>query len=447
MRPRRVFTRLAATVGAALMVVAVSAGPARADTDPTTTFLTIQSSVVAVGLESKFAMSMSVNAPVGSWIIEAGSPATGIIVLCGGDVSSSTGCFMPAGALPVGNYNLIAIYSGTENSSPSASGLSPLSVVAQQPTSTTMSLTSNTIVFGHEDSEEINVAVSGDPFNAAQGTTTVLAGSAPLASQCTDNPLTSAATTVCTLNASQLQPGTYSLTARFNGSQNFAGSTSAATTLTVLAQQPTTTKLTLSPSSTVIVGNELTQTFSATVAPATSGTPSGGVTVSTGSTFLCAFNLVNGAGKCNLPSASKLPPGVYPITATYSGDDTFAGSTDTGQTLTVVKVPTSTDLMMSADTIAVGGEDAEVFTVKPAPTFGGGTPTGNVTVKAGTTAVCTVILAGGATCSLKPRQLVAGTYQMTATYNGDATFAASTSSPAQTLTVKKRGETLLATVR
>jgi hypothetical protein len=375
--------------------------------------------------------------------IEAGSPATGTIVLCGGDLSSSTGCLMAAGALPVGNYNLIAIYNGTENSSPSASGLVPLSVVARQPTSTALSVSPATVVFGHEDSVGLQTTVSGDPHNPAQGTTTVLSNGTPLASQCTGLGLFNG-TSFCALTESQLPPGTYQLTAGFSGSANFAGSTSAATTLTVLAQQPTTTKLTLSPSSTVIVGNELTETFSATVAPATSGTPTGTVTVSTGSTALCGFILVNGTGRCNLPSASRLSPGTYPLIATYTGDGTYSGSTDTSQTLTVAKVPTTTDLMMSADTIAVGGEDAEVFTVRITPTVGSGTPTGNVTVKAGATAVCTVILANGSSCSLKPKQLVAGTYQMTATYNSDATFAGSTSSPAQTVTVKKKGQAIIA---
>ena len=133
------------------------------------------------------------------------------------------------------------------------------------------------------------------------------------------------------------------LTASFSGSANFAGSTTAqTTTLTVLAQQPTTTKLALSPSATVLVGNELAETFSATVTPATNGTPTGIVSVSTVSTPLCSFFLANGTGSCHLTSASKLPPGIYPLTATYAGDGTFAGSTDTSQTLTVTKIPTVT---------------------------------------------------------------------------------------------------------
>ena len=41
----------------------------------------------------------------------------------------------------------------------------------------------------------------------------------------------------------------------------------------------------------------------------------------------------------NLPGVPRLPPGSYPLTATYSGDDTYATSADTTQTLTVTCRP------------------------------------------------------------------------------------------------------------
>jgi len=233
-----------------------------------------------------------------------------------------------------------------------------------------------------------------------------------------------------------LPAGTYQLTARFDGSQNFAGSTSAPQTLTVVAQQSTTTSLTLSAPS-VPFANEQTETLTATVTPATSGTPTGTVTVKAGSTTLCTIALASATGKCTL-TASQLPPGSYPLTATYSGDDIYTTSADTAQTLTVAKEPTTTDLALSADTIAVGSEQAELFTVQVTPATSG-TPAGNVTVKAGATAVCTIILANGTgDCSLTPRQLARGSYQITATYNGNTTYAKSTSSPPQTLTVTRR---------
>ena len=413
----------------------MTASPARADTDPTTTTLTLASNRVVFGFEGSFQMLVGVNAFDGSWSITAGSPATGSIPLCGGDVSSGTSCFMPAGALPPGNYNLVAVYSGSENSSPSASSLVPLTVIAQQPTVTSLRLSSDTVIASHEDSEELDFQVTGDTGNAAQGPVTVLAGSTPL-SQCTNIGVDIFGDGSCNLTASELPSGTYQLTARFDGSQNFAGSTSAPQTLTVVAQQSTTTNLTLSAPS-VPFANEQTETLTATVTPATSGTPTGTVTVKAGSTTLCTIALASATGKCTL-TASQLPPGSYPLTATYSGDDIYTTSADTAQTLTVAKEPTTTDLALSADTIAVGSEQAELFTVQVTPATSG-TPAGNVTVKAGATAVCTIILANGTgDCSLTPRQLARGSYQITATYNGNTTYAKSTSSPPQTLTVTRR---------
>ena len=116
----------------------MTAGPAMADTIGTTTSLTLQSSRVVAGLESNFAMSVDVNATEGSWFIEAGSPTTGTIGLCGGQLPAQTRCSMQPGALPPGNYNLLAIYNGSENFGRSASGLVPLTVIAQQPTSTSV---------------------------------------------------------------------------------------------------------------------------------------------------------------------------------------------------------------------------------------------------------------------------------------------------------------------
>jgi hypothetical protein len=425
-----------AAAGASLMAAVLTASPAMADTDPTTTTLTLASSQVAVGQESSFAMSIGVNATSGSWEITAGSAATGSVVLCGGDLSSSTTCFMPASTLPVGSYNLNAVYFGNENSSPSASGPVPLTVIAQQPTATSLTLSSPTVTAGNEQTEEFDFQVAGDTGNPAVGPVTVLAGSTPL-SQCTNIEVDVFGSGACNLTASELPAGTYQLTARFDGSQNFASSTSGPQILTVVAQQPTTTTLTLSAPS-VPFANQQTETLTAKVTPATSGTPTGHVTVTSGSTTLCTIVLASATGKCTL-TGSQLHPGSYPLTATYSGDVAYLTSADTTQTLTVAKEPTTTNLALSADTIALGSEQAELFTIQAVPGTSG-TPTGSVTVKSGATAVCTIVLVNAAgSCTLTPNQLARGSHQITATYNGDTTYATSTSSPPQTLTVTKRG--------
>ena len=66
-----------------------------------------------------------------------------------------------------------------------------------------------------------------------------------------------------------------------------------------------------------------------------------------------------------------------------------------------------------------------------------GTPTGTVTVTAGTKTVCTITLSGGTgSCPLTATQLAARTALLTASYGGDARFGAS-ASPAEPLTVTK----------
>src|SRR5207248_2209873 len=167
------------------------------------------------------------------------------------------------------------------------------------------------------------------------GPVTVLAGSTPL-SQCSNIGVDIFGTGDCSLTASELPPGTYQLTARFDGSQNFAGSTSAPQTLTVTAQQSTTTSLTLSAPS-VPFANEQAETLTAHVTPATSGTPTGNVTVKAGATAVCTITLASATGNCTL-TPRQLARGSYQITATYNGDATYAKSTSSPpQTLTVTR--------------------------------------------------------------------------------------------------------------
>lgn len=288
------------------------------------------------------------------------------------------------------------------------------------------------LIFGHEQGYSLDVAVLATVFGVPAGTVTITdataSGTITLCSSTLDR---TGEAGFCPLGPSTLPAGGNQLTATYAGDGVYAPSTTQRT-ITVLAVQPTTTTLTLSAPS-VPFGSEQTETLTATVTPAASGTPAGTVTVTTGTTPLCTISLAGGTGTCSPPSGTLLRPGSYPLTAAYSGDATDLASSDTSKTLVVAKEPTVTTLTLSADTIAFGSEDAELFTAGVDPAVGG-TPAGNVTVKVGVVGVCTLPLAANAGCSLKPSQLKVGTYQITATYGGDSTFAASTSPP-QTLTV------------
>ncbi len=91
----------------------------------------------------------------------------------------------------------------------------------------------------------------------------------------------------------------------------------------------TTTSVTVNPS-TVTSGTKVV--YLAVVTPSSgSGTPTGTITFSTGSTSLCTAALSGGVAACG---ASNAPVGTDTVTGTYAGGDGYASSTGTA-TLTV----------------------------------------------------------------------------------------------------------------
>ncbi len=117
-----------------------------------------------------------------------------------------------------------------------------------------------------------------------------------------------------------LPTGIYSVTAFYGGDYNFSPSTSTALSLTVSIAN-TSTKLTSSqnPSD---AGQYVT--FTATVSGQFGETPTGTVLFSNGSTTLGTVSL---SGNAAVFTATVLPVDMDSISAAYSGDTNFAGST------------------------------------------------------------------------------------------------------------------------
>jgi hypothetical protein len=116
-----------------------------------------------------------------------------------------------------------------------------------------------------------------------------------------------------------LKVGTTAVTAVYGGDSNFAGSKSKALSQ-VVNKATTTTTLTssLNPSK---LGQSVT--FTATVTPQFSGTPTGTVTFYDGTTLLKTVSLSGEAAKF---TTSTLTSGVHTIAATYNGSTSFTGS-------------------------------------------------------------------------------------------------------------------------
>ena len=172
----------------------------------------------------------------------------------------------------------------------------------------------------------------------------------------------------------------------------------------------TTTTLSLAPSS-VSAGSTGPVVMTATIAPTSgSGTPTGTATFFNGSTQIATSTLSSGVTTLNY-NASSLAAGTYSITATYSGDNTFAGSTSSAQTLTVTK-PTYS-MSATAVTVSPGASGSSTVTVSSTNGYAG-----------------TVTLACAVTSSP-----TGATDLPTCTSNQTATLSSNTTSATATVTV------------
>jgi hypothetical protein len=128
--------------------------------------------------------------------------------------------------------------------------------------------------------------------------------------------------------------GDHAITAVYSGDTTFGTSTSAATHVTVATAplRATSTAITVNPGGPVDPGTAVTLT--ATVTPATgAGTPGGTVQFKDGANNLGAAVALTGGSAT--ASTTSLAPGNHQLTAVYSGDPTFAGSTSAAAALVV----------------------------------------------------------------------------------------------------------------
>jgi hypothetical protein len=228
------------------------------------------------------------------------------------------------------------------------------------------------------------------------------------------------------------------------------------TTTLALSTNPATNPITITHGQSVNVN--------VTVAPQTSGTPSGdvsliaGTTVGQGAGF---FTLTNGSASGSTISLPGLPGGgPYSVHAHYQGDGTFLGSDSNSVSVTVTPELSKTALGIvvtngtscsittsptygSSYTLTAVVSDTFVISTPCAPKESGASPTGSVTVTDALNGGGALALAGGpfklnssGYFEDQTIQLSAGTNIIQASYPGDASFGTS-SSGATTVTVSK----------
>jgi hypothetical protein len=330
------------------------------------------------------------------------------------DANGQAGLFLMTG-LPPGTNSLTASYGGDGNFRPSASAATVITVSTPAATTTALTASTSSSVFGQPVTLTATVTSSaGTPTGSVtffeDG---AFAGTAFLS-----------ANGVATFTVAP-GVGTHTLTAAFTGNSTFAASSADVTE--IVSQASTTTTLTASVNP-VAAGQSVVFTASvAAVAPG-SGTPTGTVTFKDGNVVLGTVTLDANA-RATL-STRFSTAGSHTITAVYTGDDDFAGSSR-ALTEQVKAAPsrntTTTALVSSANPGRVGQTITFTATVSgPAGTTS--PPTGTITFFVGNKAVATVTLDATGKARLTRRFLVAGKFTIRAVYNGDSTFAASSQS-------------------
>ncbi len=221
-----------------------------------------------------------------------------------------------------------------------------------------------------------------------------------------------------TLTTSALTSGNHSITAGYSGDSNYLSSVSPILMQTINTIPTTTTvSSSLNPSS-----HGQSVTFTATVTSQGTGTPTGTVTFTDGATILGLVSLTNGMA---IQSISTLTTGTHSITASYSGDSSFASSSSSSLTQTVNRAASTTVVSAGVNPSTYAQSISLSATVTP---LYGGSATGTVTFYDGTTTLGTVNLSGNI-ASLSGITLAAGSHAITATYSGDNNFLGSTSAP------------------
>lgn len=275
-----------------------------------------------------------------------------------------------------------------------------------------------------------SITVSRSSINVhreARLTATVDGGAAPdgLVQFAIDGNPVSTAVTVSGGTASTwafLPKGTHNITATYLGSGSENPSQSAALPYTLRAVATTTTVT--APSTTVPQADPVTVT--ATVTGSGAMSPTGEVDFYVNGHY-AGYGEVDGAGQAT--ATVQLPAGSPTVTAKYTGDDVFAGSSGSLAFTTTAPYTSSTRADVHYGTVGSRGRQGITLVVTVTGRSGGPRPTGTVTADTGFTCSAmtpmTSVRASRSTCHavLRPDY-----YDVSVDYSGDATYAASSDS-------------------
>ncbi len=326
-------------------------------------------------------------------------------------------------ALSVGGHTITAVY-GSDGNYNSSTSSAVDQTVNQAASTITLASSENSSQYG--DSVAFSAEVSG-PGVTPTGNVTFYDGGTALDTASLDTSGAAAFTT------SALSVGGHTITAVYGSDGNYNASTSSAVDQTVNEAASTITLASSENSSQY--GDSVT--FSAEVS-GPGVTPTGTVTFFDGGTAL-GTDTLDTSGDTSF-TTSALSVGSHTITAVYGGDGNYNSSTSSAVDQTVNQTASTTTLASSENSSLY--RDEVMFSAEVSGS--GVTPTGNVTFYDGSTALDTATLNAFGTAAFSTSALRIGSHSITAVYDGDENYNASTSSALDQMVNQRVGSERLA---
>lgn len=303
-------------------------------------------------------------------------------------------------------------------------------------TETTLSSSVNPSVYGQSTTFTATVGASGTS-TAPTGSVTFFDGTTKLG---TANLSTSNGVTTATLPDSTLPLGDRTISADYSGDggKTFQPSRNFVEFTQTVNQAESSTSLSSKPNPSVW-GQSVTFTATVSAKSPGAGNPSGTVEFKDGSGDIseCSAQTVDTTSETATCTTSGLGVTSHSVTAIYSGDSNFTGSsTPSADTQAVGKASSSTGPLSSSSSAVTKGQSVTFTAPVTAVSPGAGTPTGTVTFYDGSKSIGTGVLGANlnppGVASFSTTGLAAGAHSITASYGGDGNFNASSKSAAMT---------------
>lgn len=342
---------------------------------------------------------------------------TGNVTFLDGATTIGTGALNANGAatltlstLAVGTHNLTAAYVGDVTFLGNTSA--PLSQVIRNATTQAV-LTTSGSPSHYGNAVTFTVNVSGESVMPT-GNVTFLDGTSSLGQIALNRG-------AATLTLTTLSPGIHSITASYAGDSNNSSSVSGAVAQQVIQTPQITLASSINPALTLD-----RPVLTATMKTPTTTVPTGSIRFLEGTTLL-GSGVLDANGTASF-TAAAFAAGTHVITAQYAGDAANDAASSQAVTLVVNLRATQTSLSSTAASTATNGVLSLVSVVKGT---GPVAPTGIVTFNSGGKSIGSGRMDPNGVATLSVQNTVVDGTIVTATYSGDANYAASTSPQVQ----------------